>query len=454
MLKVVSLASQRISLGARRIISNSVWLFADRGLSILNGLIISAWVVRYLGPTRFGQYSYVVAFVALFSPLAELGLSTIVVRNLVNDPSHKERLLGTAFSLQLIGGAVTFILMTGLALTLYSVSDPTFWMIVAVGIQIVFTPCDVVGYWFESQVQSKYVVWTNNIVLLAMAVIRIALILLQAPLIAFAFVLTFQALFTAVGFLVFYRVSGQAVRAWRISWEQAKRLLADSWPLIVSALAVVVYVKIDKIMLARMVDDKAVGIYSAAVYITEIWYFVPTVIASSVFPAIVLSRKVQSEQVYLKRVQLFYDIMTCISYAITIPLVFLASPLIVTVFGTDYAASGPILAVHILSLVFTFMGVARGKWLIAENLGGLYMLTTISGAVVNVILNLWLIPRYAGLGAAWATVIAYAFSAYLSCLFSRKLWPTFGRLSLSFLAPFRMRSLIRSLNEVFLLRTG
>ena len=142
-----------------------------------------------------------------------------------------------------------------------------------------------------------------------MAVIRISLILFQAPLIIFALALLVQSLFIAIGLVGFYRVSGQFMRTWHASWEQAKRLLRDSWPLIITALATVIYVRIDKIMLAWMVGDKEVGVYSAAVYVTELWYFVPIVIASSVFPAIVLSRHTQSESVYQKRIQFFYDVM-------------------------------------------------------------------------------------------------------------------------------------------------
>ena len=155
MLKSITVASQKLSFGARRIISNSGWLFADRALSIISGLFVGVWVARYLCSARFGLYNYIIAFVALFAPIAELGLSSIVVRNIVREPLRKDQIIGTAFALQIVGGFVAFAFMMGVALTLYSVSDLAFWMILTIGAQLIFTPFGVIDYWFQSQVQSN-----------------------------------------------------------------------------------------------------------------------------------------------------------------------------------------------------------------------------------------------------------------------------------------------------------
>lgn len=432
----------------QKILANTGWLFADRIFSIAVGLFVGAWVARYLGPERFGLYNYVLAFVALFAPLSQLGLDSIVVREIVRDPSHKEQILGTTLILRFTSSVLALILTVSVISLLRPEDNLTRWLVAIIAGGMVFRAFDTINLWFQSQVQSKYTVWAKNGGIALVALVKVVLILAQAPLIAFAWAALAEIALGAVGLVVAYHINGHHLKAWRGSFLCAKRLLKDSWPLILSGLAIMIYMRVDKIMLGEMAGDESVGLYSVATLISEVWYFMPMAVGASVFPAIVYSRQHQSEQVYRRRMQSFYDVMAGLGYAVAIPLALIASPLVTTLFGTDYAEAGPILAVHVWAFIFVGLGQARSKWLIAENMVQFSMFTTILGAVVNVGLNYWLIPKYAGLGAAWATVISYAVAAYLSCILSARLWPVFNQLTLSLLVPFRLSSLIRSLREV------
>jgi PST family polysaccharide transporter len=303
-------------------------------------------------------------------------------------------------------------------------------------------------YWFQSQVQAKYTVWAKNIGLVLIAVVKIGLILSQAPLITFAWAALCEAIVFTVALGAFYRLSRQALSTWQVNFLRAKRLLRSSSPLIISAVAITVYMRVGQIMLGNMADEETLGLYSAATRLSELWYFIPMAISSSVFPAIVHSRQNHSDRAYRKRMQVFYDVMAGIAYAIVIPLAFLAPLLVRTLFGPEYAEAGLILRVHVWAFVFVSLGVARSRWLIAEDLVRFEMLATVLGALTNIGLNFLLIPRFGGLGAAWAVVVSQVVSAYLSSVLSKRLWPVFGQLSLSLLVPFRVFSLKRSLNEV------
>lgn len=444
---IIDIITQRSSL--RKIVANTGWLFVDKLLSIAAGLLVGAWVARYLGPARYGIYNYALAFVSLFTPLVGLGLKDIVIRNIVRAPEDKDELLGTAFVLQLAGS----LLALGLAIAVGWVTRPedalTRWLVAILAARFVFQAfSQTLDYWFQSQVQSRYTVWARNIGLVVIALIKIGLILSEAPLITFAWAALGEVFAFTVALAAFHRLSGQRLSEWQGSLSQAQRLLRSSWPLIVAGLAIMVYMKIGQIMLGNMAGDEAVGFYSAATRLSELWYFIPMAISSSVFPAIVHSRENQTKQVYHKRMQAFYDVMAGVAYAIVIPLVLLAPLVVRTLFGPDYAQAGPILRVHVWAFLFVSLGVARSRWLIAENMIRFNMLATILGAVVNIGMNFLLIPRYAGLGAAWATTIGYGISAYLSTVLSKRLWPVFGQLSLSLLVPFRLLSLRESLNEI------
>lgn len=432
-----------------KIATNTSWLVADRVISIVTSLLVGAWIARYLGPAQYGLYNYAAAFVALFTPIAGLGLSDIVIRNIVRQPADKDEILGTALTLQFAAGLVALGLSIGIAYVARPGDMLARCLIAIVASTLVFQAfSNTLDYWFQSQVQSKYTVGAKNIALVLIALVKIGLILSQAPLVTFAWAALAEIFLFTAGLAVGYHVSGQRLAAWRGSFLRARRLLKDSWPLIISGLAVIIYMRVDQIMLRDMVGDEALGIYSVAVRLSELWYFIPMAIASSVFPTIIRSRENQSEQVYRKRMQAFYDIMAGVAYLTVIPLALAAPLLVTTLFGTDYAEAGAILRVHIWAFVFVSLGVARSRWLIAENMIRFSTLAAILGAGVNIGLNYWLIPKYVGLGAAWATLISYATSAYLSCVLAVRLWPVFNQLSFSLLVPFRLLSLWKSVREI------
>jgi O-antigen/teichoic acid export membrane protein len=162
-----------------------------------------------------------------------------------------------------------------------------------------------------------------------------------------------------------------------------------------------------------------VGIYSAAVRISEVWYFIPMIIVASVFPAILEAKK-RSEAQYYQRLQHLYDLMVWLAVGVALPMTFLSTPIVTLLFGEAFAASGPVLAIHIWAAVFVFLGVSSGKWFLAENRQLLSFQRTVLGAIANVVLNLWLIPVYGVVGAALATVMSYAIAAFFADLMQKE----------------------------------
>jgi PST family polysaccharide transporter len=395
-----------------KIVDNIGWLFVDKVLRMGVGLFVGVWVARYLGPEQFGLLSFATAFVGLFGAIAGLGLQGIVVRDIVRDPSRKEDTLGTAALLQFIGGLLAYGLILATIFWLRPDDALAKALVAILGSTMLFKASEVAVYWFESQVLSKYTVWVQNGSFLVFAAIKIVLILNNAPLIAFASVIMAEAMMVALLMLVMLGLRGPRLRHLRITLARAKALLADSWPLLLSGIAIVIYMKIDQIMLGQMVGDEAVGIYSAAVRISEVWYFIPMMIVASVFPAILEAKK-RSEAQYYQRLQHLYDLMVWLSVAVALPMTFLSTPIVTLLFGENFSASGTVLAIHIWAAVFVFLGVASSKWFLAENRQMLSFQRTALGAVVNVILNFLLIPDYGPVGAAVATVISQATAAFL-----------------------------------------
>ncbi len=399
----------------QKALTNTGWLFGDKILRMGVGLLVGVWIARYLGPEQFGLMNYAMAIVALFGAVASLGLNGIVVRDLVNKPEAANETLGTAFLLQAMGGLFAFWFAV-LAISFARPNDNLAKLLVAVlGFVMVFKSTDVVRYWFESQVKSKYVIWMENGIFLALAVVKVGLILMEASLMAFVWAAFVEGVLVAVGLLGVFALRGGALSAWRIRYGRAKGLLKDSWPLILSGLAVMVYMRIDQIMLGQMLGDEAVGIYSAAVRISEVWYFIPMAIAASVFPSIIEAKK-QSEDLYCQRIQRLYDLMVLLALAVAIPMTFLSEWIVVFLFGNEYLQAAPILSISIWAGLSVALSAVHGKWLLTEGMQHYALLYTAIGCLVNIVLNMYLIKKYGVVGAAFATVAAQTLPYFLLLL--------------------------------------
>lgn len=267
-----------------KIVDNMGWLFFDKVLRMGVGLLVGVWVARHLGPEKFGLLSFASAFVGMFGAVAGLGLQNIVVRDIVRDPSSKEETLGTAAALQFIGGLIAYGLIIGTIFWLRSEDSLAKALVAILGSMVLLKASEVVVYWFESQVMSKYIVWVENATFLVFAVIKIGFLLNNAPLIAFAWIATAEALVVALLLGVMSKLRGPRLQHMHITMLRAMSLLKDSWPLLLSGIAITLNMKIDQVMLGFMADDIEVGVYSAAVRISEVWYFTIGVILASVFP--------------------------------------------------------------------------------------------------------------------------------------------------------------------------
>lgn len=410
---IQKLSKLKSSFKVRAIIVNTGWLFADRILRMVGGLFIGVWVARYLSVQQYGVFNYTYAFVGLLAPIANLGLDNVVIRRAVSNIYNREELLGTTFWLLFFAAIGTLLLAVGCISLL---RKDEILVIALVGIFAatwIFQAFDTIDLWFRSQLLSKYTVVAKNIAFAIITLLKVILIQIHASLIAFAWVTLAEFVLGAVGLVIAYRVNGYSLWSWRWNSKLAKQLLKESWPLIFSSLAILIYMKIDLIMLGQMLGDKAVGIYSAATRISEVWYFIPMAIASSVSPSIYAAKEV-SEELYYRRIGQFLRLVVMLALVIALPMTFLSDTVVTTLFGNAYVEAGKVLAVHIWASLFVFMGIAISPWFIAEELNHLSMYRTIIGAISNILLNLFLIPAYGAFGAAIATVISYALASFLS----------------------------------------
>ncbi len=410
--------------GFRRYFANTSWLLAEKILRTIVLFIVWVFVIRYLRAEKFGLFTYSLSFVGLFAAISAMTADGILVRELVRQPENKHNLLGTAFVLRVIGSAFAIcVLATCTIFTNDDFSTNILIFIIAAG--LLFQSWNVIDCYFQSQVLSKYVVYVHIFQIVISSALKLMFIYLKLSLVWFAVVALGDSVILAGGQLWFYLRREGSIRLWRFDRTLAMSLFKDSWPLLLSSLVIGIYMKIDQVMIKQMLSAEATGSYGVAVRLSEAWYFIPMVITSSLFPAIV-NAKQTSKQLYYERLQKLCNFMVWLSLCIAVPTTFLARPLVVLIFGKEFSAGGPALAIHIWSGVFVFLGFVNGKWILAENLGKTAFLRSLLGAITNIILNLLLIPKMGITGSAIATLVAVSISAHFFFIFQTKTRPLFN----------------------------
>lgn len=404
--------------GFKKYLYNSSWLVGEKLLRLFSGLFVGVYVARYLGPENYGILNYAISFVALFAVIASLGLDEIVINELVQSTHLRNTILGTAFGLKIFGTLITICLILISFIFHFNESQINSYILI-IALSYIFQPFYVIDFYFQSRVQAKFLVQANILSLIINSIIRLILVIINADLIYFVLVSILDTFIVAIGLLILYTKQNLRISDWNFNFSLAKNLLKSSWPLIFSGVVVMIYMRIDQIMLKEMVGFDKVGIYSAAVRISELWYFIPMAIGGSFFPALI-NAKIQDERIFLKRISLFLTFMVLISYIIIIPIICFSDDIIMLLYGEKYLEASQVLTISIWATTFVFIGTASGKYMVIENLTKSMFYRTFCGAIINVVMNLFLIPRYGMVGAAYSTLVAQAVAAYFYDVFDPK----------------------------------
>ncbi len=404
-------------------------MFAEQILRMVAGLLVGIWVARYLGSEQFGVFSYAIAFASLFSSIAKLGLDGIVVRDLVKEPELRDVYLGTAFWLKLIG-ALLMLGIVAIAMQLTTSDSLTNLYILIIASGAIFQSFEVIDFYFQSKVLSKFVSICKMTQLFISSLFKLYFIFTGGELIYFVLITLVDQVTLSLSLYIAYRFQklGSFYRCFNKSI--AKQLLKESWSLVFNGLIIMVYMRIDQIMIKQMLGESELGLFSAAVRLSEVWYFIPVIISTSLFPSIVNAKKI-SDELYYKRLQRLYTFMIWLAIIIALPMTFLSNWLVILLYGEDYRGAGQVLTIHIWAGVFVFIGVASSKWFISEGLQRHLTINTVVGAIINVILNLFLIPKYGIYGAAIATVISQALASYVMNILFRRTYLNFFRITRS-----------------------
>lgn len=391
-----------------RVAKNASWIIISKIIQAILGLVVNMLTARFLGPMNYGIINYASSIVAFVIPVMNLGLSNILVQELLNNPEEEGKILGTSVLLSLIsstfciGGILTYTFivdvgeqLTNLVVGLYS-------------IMLLVLAFELIQYWYQAKLLSKYMAIVSLVAFTVATAYKVVLLILKlgVPLFALSNSIDYLIIVFAL-FIIYKKKDGQNLA---FSWPTAKRMLGKSKHYIISSMMVTIFAQTDKIMIKLIIDETAVGYYSAAVNCAGMTSFVFVAIIDSFRPIIYEHKKNGDEKNYEKNIERLYFVVIYLALLQSIAMTILAYYLIMILYGSDYLPSILALQIIVWYTTFSYMGAVRNIWILGENKQKYLWILNLGGAVINVVLNLFFIHLWGIYGAAIASLITQFFT--------------------------------------------
>ena len=390
-----------------KIVNNAKWIIACKIIQSLLQLIIGMFCARYLGPANYGLINYAASVVAFVVPLMQLGLTATLVRELIDSPEKEGEIMGTSLCMSILSGFACMVLVGTFVFFANKGEPQTLAVCVLYSVSLLFQAIDLIQYWFQSKLQSKYPSIAMLCAYVVVSLYKIYLLITAKSIYWFAVVHSIE--FGIVGMALLWIYNKQSQQKLRFSMSMVKRLFARSRYYILATMMVTVFQNTDHIMLKMISGDVENGIYSAAITCVGVCQFVYTAIIDSARPVILSSKKNCSSD-YENNISRLYCIITYATLLQSVGFTIFADPIVRILYGQDYLASIPVLRILVWYVAFSFMGSVRNIWILAEGKQNFLWKINLAGALVNIIINMLLIPGWGASGAAFASLLTQFFT--------------------------------------------
>ena len=404
----------------KKYVNNFNWLFVEKIIRILGGLFITVWISRYLGPDGFGVLSYALAFIGFFSWASHLGLDQILVRELTKFPHKADQILGSAFGLKLMGALLSIILIIIAIESIMQVDELVRGAVGLASLIYIFRAFDVIDFYYQAKVLSKFSTIARNLAFIIVLGLQVYLIVAKYPVLYFVAVTVIDALLAGFFMLYLYRKTGNSIMKWKFNGAMAVELMKYSWPLMIGGFLVSIQMKVDQVMIGSMLNISDVGIYSVAVRLSEFWFFIPTIIASTLMPYFI-SLKETNYELYRERFYQLFSFMFWLGMIVGGVVFLLGQEAILFLFGESYKNAYGALIFNIWGGIFIAQGLAASIWLISEGMQTYSLYIQMMAVSINIVLNILLIPTLGITGAAISTFLTYFLATWVFGLFFKKL---------------------------------
>lgn len=424
-----------------RVLKNASWIIGCKLAQSIISFLIGIFTARYLGPSNYGLISYAASVVAFFVPIMQLGFTATLVQELISRPDREGEVLGTSLVLNI---AASICSMIGVFLFVYVTSPGDREALVICflySFNLLFQASEMTRYWFQAKLLSKYPSIVSLIAYACVAVYKIYILVGNKGIRWFAVTHALEAGIIAVLLLILYRKMNTQKLSFSLSL--GREMFSRSKYYISSALMVVVFQQTDRIMLKLMMSEAETGFYSAAMTCVGITGFVFSAIIDSARPSILEGKKI-SESVFLKRMKMLTAVVTGVSLLQSIGMTLFAKLIIKILYGQAFLPAATVLQIVVWFVTFSYYGNVRNVWILAEEKQQYLWRINLAGALVNVIGNYLLIPRFGAQGAAMVSFLTQFFTNFVLCFLYAPLRPM-GKMYLKSVNPRFLLQMAREL---------
>lgn len=396
-----------------KVLKNAYWIIGIQFVKALLSLIISMFTARFLGPSNFGLINYAASIVTFVSPIMYLGINNILVKEIIQFPEKEGETLGTALIMSLLSSLFCILGIFTFTSLMNRTERETIIVCSLYSILLVFQSLEMIAYWFQAKLKSKY---PSIVALIAYAVVsiyKIFLLVTKHSIRWFAISNALDYMIISLTLLVIYYFIG--LQRLSFSFKTARRLFKIGKYYVLSNLMITVFSQTDRIMLKLMIGDLSTGFYSAAVTCAGMTGFVFSAIIDS-FRPMIFDYKKTDETNYEKSIVSLYSLIIYLSILQSVVFTIFAPIIISILYGSAYTTAIPILQIIVWYCTFSYLGGSRDIWILAENKQRYLLTINAVGAVMNVVLNYFLIPLLDACGAAIASVITQLFINYIFVL--------------------------------------
>jgi O-antigen/teichoic acid export membrane protein len=383
-------------------LNNTLWLFADRIMRMILGLLVGAWMARYLGPEQFGFIAYYIALLAVLGAFANYGIDYLVIRDCSKDESLSNSIISGVFLFRILLGAVVYLFYY---IYILSLEGELSYYLAAIGAILLLSAFNTIDLWFQANKRNKETAILNLISFILISIVRVYAIVEQLSIEYFLLLLVFESLLSACLMFWWYIYNNQRITISFTSISKVKSYVSEGFPYMISTLSILLYMRIDQLMIGDMLGKHELGIYSVGIVFSQVWYFIPVVAVNILMPYI-SKYKQQGGAKYLDSIGKLIRYSIVLSVVIILSTALLSEVIIELIYGELYIDSASVLLIHVISVLPVFVGTILNIWIVNENNGKSQLVRTLSGLVVNIVLNILLIPDYGIVGAAFSTVVS------------------------------------------------
>lgn len=391
-----------------KVASNAVWIIIGKVAQSILSLIVGMMTARYMGPSNYGLISYAASIVAFVFPIMNLGLSNVLVQEYTNQPEKEGEIFGSAIVVSILSSLCCIFGVTLFTLFFDNGKPETNLVVILYSLMLIFQAFELITYWFQAKFLSKYVAIASFISYGVVSAYKILLLAKKASIFWFALSNSIDYFLIALLLIITYKKLGG--RHFRFSKRVATRMLSSSKHYIVSSLMVTIFAQTDRIMLKGMMNEAAVGYYTAAVTCAGISQFIFGALIDSMRPSIFIHKKEGRKDSYEKSISRLYCIIIYAALLQSLCMTLLAKFIVQVLYGAEYAQSANVLRIAVWYTTFSYIGTVRNIWILAEGKQKYLWIVNLGGALSNILLNWILIPIYGVCGAAIASVITQFFA--------------------------------------------